>query len=195
MFPTGGFDGPRRGSEGRQIRLGSARRRCGGDLVLFFPVFGIRRRHLGTGTPDRLHKGRALLAQNALHTADGVTFAVKQMAHAAQQIDIFGTIKAPTATAFHRPNLREPAFPETQHVLRHVDFVGDLADGAECPRRFVHWPVPRKDSRSLPPRYGVTSAAASELIRCLRIAEGLNTITRRGEIGTSLPVFGFRPIR
>src|SRR5215203_5018644 len=35
----------------------------------------------------------------------------------------------------------------------------------------------------------------NELMRCLRIAEGLNTITRRGEIGTSLPVFGLRPIR
>src|SRR5712691_1769488 len=34
----------------------------------------------------------------------------------------------------------------------------------------------------------------SALIRCLRIAEGLNTITRRGEIGTSLPVLGLRPI-
>ena len=33
------------------------------------------------------------------------------------------------------------------------------------------------------------------LIRCLRMADGLNTITRRGEIGTSLPVFGFRPMR
>src|SRR5262249_37634400 len=32
-------------------------------------------------------------------------------------------------------------------------------------------------------------------MRCLRIAEGLNTITRRGEIGTSVPVFGFLPIR
>src|SRR5215510_9555174 len=33
------------------------------------------------------------------------------------------------------------------------------------------------------------------LIRCLRIAEGLKTMTRRGEIGTSLPVLGLRPIR
>src|ERR1043166_3978359 len=31
-------------------------------------------------------------------------------------------------------------------------------------------------------------------MRCLRIADGLNTITRRGEIGTSVPVFGLRPI-
>ncbi len=34
----------------------------------------------------------------------------------------------------------------------------------------------------------------SALMRCLRIADGLNTITRRGEIGTSVPVFGLRPI-
>src|ERR1700730_8214553 len=41
-------------------------------------------------------------------------------------------------------------------------------------------------------RYLISSP--SGLMRCLRIADGLNTITRRGEIGTSLPVFGFRPI-
>ena len=33
------------------------------------------------------------------------------------------------------------------------------------------------------------------MIRCFRIADGLNTITRRGEIGTSVPVFGLRPMR
>src|SRR5438045_7934499 len=38
-------------------------------------------------------------------------------------------------------------------------------------------------------------SAPPVLIRCLRIAEGLNTITRRGEIGTSLPVFGLRATR
>src|SRR5258708_18623282 len=32
-------------------------------------------------------------------------------------------------------------------------------------------------------------------MRCLRIADGLNTITRRGEIGTSVPVLGLRPMR
>jgi hypothetical protein len=34
-----------------------------------------------------------------------------------------------------------------------------------------------------------------ELIRCLRVADGLNTITRRAEIGTSSPVFGLRRMR
>src|SRR5512135_3247695 len=32
-------------------------------------------------------------------------------------------------------------------------------------------------------------------MRCFRIADGLKTITLRGEIGTSLPVFGLRPMR
>jgi hypothetical protein len=33
------------------------------------------------------------------------------------------------------------------------------------------------------------------LIRCFRMADGLNTITRRGEIASSAAVFGVRPIR
>jgi len=36
-------------------------------------------------------------------------------------------------------------------------------------------------------------APESALMRCLRIVEGLNTTTRRGEIGTSSPVLGLRP--
>src|SRR5580698_2734473 len=43
--------------------------------------------------------------------------------------------------------------------------------------------------------YCAAPPSGSELIRCLRIADGLNTMTRRGEIGTSLPVLGLRPIR
>jgi hypothetical protein len=37
-------------------------------------------------------------------------------------------------------------------------------------------------------------ALESALMHCLRIADGLNTITRRGEIGTSLAVLKLRPI-
>src|SRR5271166_3058123 len=52
----------------------------------------------------------------------------------------------------------------------------------------------------LNPEFAIKLAArgvgtsGSALMRCLRIADGLNTITRRGEIGTSLPVLGLRPI-
>src|SRR5262249_60227474 len=45
------------------------------------------------------------------------------------------------------------------------------------------------------PQVYLVASFSELLIRCLRIAEGLNTITRRGEIGTSLPVLGFRPTR
>src|ERR1700733_9294532 len=45
-------------------------------------------------------------------------------------------------------------------------------------------------------RYSASSSPVSTpLMRCLRIADGLDTMTRRGEIGTSLPVFGLRPMR
>src|SRR5204863_9390398 len=50
----------------------------------------------------------------------------------------------------------------------------------------------RNASGALSTRYFVSAGAV--LMRCLRIAEGLNTITRRGEIGTSVPVLGLRPI-
>jgi hypothetical protein len=43
--------------------------------------------------------------------------------------------------------------------------------------------------------YSPTPPRLWPLIRCFRIADGVNTITRRGEFGTSEPVFGLRPIR
>jgi hypothetical protein len=39
---------------------------------------------------------------------------------------------------------------------------------------------------------GLASPVPLPLMRCFNIADGLNTITRRGEIGTSVPVFGLR---
>src|ERR1700749_3025899 len=42
---------------------------------------------------------------------------------------------------------------------------------------------------------GVSAPARFPLICCFRMEDGLNTNTRRGEIGTSVPVFGLRPIR
>ena len=79
----------------------------------------------------------ALLAQDALHAADGVALAVEQMADAAQQIDVVGPVIAPPAAALHRLDVAEAAFPETQHVLRQIEFVRHFADGAKCVRRLV----------------------------------------------------------
>src|SRR6266849_4590505 len=63
---------------------------------------------------------------------------------------------------------------------------------------FDAWSYPKRSAtfrnHAMDPRYRYLTSSASALMRCLRIADGLNTITRRGEIGTSLPVLGLRPI-
>src|SRR5919197_599133 len=75
---------------------------------------------------------------NSLHAADGIALAVEQMADAAQEIEVVGAVVAASAAALHRLDLAEAAFPEPQHVLRNVELLRDLTDGAECFRRFVH---------------------------------------------------------
>src|SRR5690348_11797902 len=109
------------------------------------------------------------------------------MTDTAQEVDVVGPVIAASATAFHRTDMGETALPKPQNVLRHVDLIGDFADGAKSVRRFFQVQRPRA--------HGASAPSVSELMRCLRIADGLNTITRRGEIGTSLPVLGLRPMR
>src|SRR5262245_2978977 len=68
--------------------------------------------------PHFLHELRALLAQNSLHAADGVTLAVKQVAYPPQEVDVVRPIVAASSATFHRLNFMEAALPKTQHVLR-----------------------------------------------------------------------------
>src|SRR5262245_3132643 len=168
---------------------------------------GLRR----TGLPDILHEFLTLLPQNALNAPDGIALAIEQMAYAAQQIDILRPIETPASAPLHGPDFVEATFPEPQHVLWNCEFCGDFADGAERVRGLVHAVLPNRTRAGLPsqprPRNCTWSmmtlrlrylssagCSGSALIRCFRMAEGLNTITRRGEIGTSLPVLGLRPI-
>jgi hypothetical protein len=60
------------------------------------------------------------------------------MPDTAEQVDIVRPVITAAAGALHRPDLRETAFPEPQHVLRNIQFVGNLADGAESVWRLVH---------------------------------------------------------
>jgi hypothetical protein len=100
------------------------RRRRGSPIV---------RRHSlhRAGLPRRRDEGDALLLQQALHTADGEALAVEEYADAAQEVHVLGPIIAPAAAALHRPDLREARLPEAQHVLRQIEGLGDLADGAK----------------------------------------------------------------
>src|SRR5262249_3840025 len=91
----------------------------------------------GLPLPHRLDGPDALLAQDALHPANGVAVRVKQPPDAAQKINILRTIIAPAAAALHRPDMRETTLPEPQHMLWQIKFVCDLADGAECVGRLV----------------------------------------------------------
>jgi hypothetical protein len=77
--------------------------------------------------------GNALLAQNALHTLDGVPFIVEQMANALQKRDITWPIVPPAARALHRLDLTEAGFPETQDMLRQVQSIRRFA---YCAKRF-----------------------------------------------------------
>jgi hypothetical protein len=77
--------------------------------------------------------GNALLAQNALHTFDGVTFIIKQVANALQERDVRGPVVASATRALHRLDLAKAGFPETKHMLWQVQNVRRFA---YCAKRF-----------------------------------------------------------
>ena len=138
--------------------------------------------------------GRALLAQQLLHPFDRVAFAVEKLLDRAQEFDVVGPIVAPAAAALERLDLRKSCFPEAQHVLRQLHVFGDFADRAESFGALVHG-VSLASPRPRSPSAGALTSAGSALIRDFNTLDGLKTITRRGRIGTSTPVFGLRPMR
>src|SRR5690242_9079867 len=87
--------------------------------------------------PDSLNEFRALLAQYPLHSANGVAFAIEQVAYSAEQIDIVGAVVPPPTATLHRFDLVKAAFPKAQHVLRQIEFVGHFTDGTKCIWRLV----------------------------------------------------------
>src|SRR5215475_10107353 len=112
----------------------------GGAFIL--GIGGVLRRLRCAVAPHRLYKTRSLIAQDALHAADRVALAVKQMVDAAQEIHIIRSVVAAPAATFHWPDLGESAFPEPQHVLRDIEIACHLADGAESVRRLFQEPPP-----------------------------------------------------
>ena len=94
------------------------------------------RRRFGA-TADIGDMAKPTLLQDLLNTLDGEAIMIKQSTDAFEQIDIFGPVITPAASALDRLDLCETAFPETQHMLRHVEFTRDFTDGAESFRRLV----------------------------------------------------------
>lgn len=60
----------------------------------------------------------ALLLEDALDALDGETLVVEKVADTLEQLNVIGAIIAPTTATLEWLDLREPRFPETQHMLR-----------------------------------------------------------------------------
>ena len=91
--------------------------------------------------PLLLRQASTAFLQKALHALDGVAVLVEQRADAAQEIDVLRPVVTPAAAALERANLAELAFPEPQHVLRHVELGRNLADRAKRLRRLFNPPL------------------------------------------------------
>ena len=122
-----------------------------------------------------------------LHTVAILSGVAQASPYRGFQINVVGTIVSAPAASLERLDLGEAGLPEPQHVLRQFEILGNLADRPKGVRALVH-----DGSRQA---YLSSSATCSPLIRAFRTFEGLNTMTRRGSIGTSIPVFGLRPMR
>ena len=79
-----------------------------------------------------------LFAQDFLHPPDRHAFVMQQPLDAGQQRHIGGAIVAPPARTFDRPDLRKPAFPESQHMRGRLERFGNFTDGAKGLGRLVH---------------------------------------------------------
>lgn len=71
----------------------------------------------GSVFPNRHDMARALLLEDALDALDGETLIVEQMTDALEELYVIGAVITPPAAALERLDLREPRFPETQHML------------------------------------------------------------------------------
>src|ERR1051325_5910561 len=70
-------------------------------------------------------------AHQPLHALDRITLVIQQAANLAQQLHVLGSVIAPPAAPFQRPDLWELGLPETQDMLWNLELVGAPADGAK----------------------------------------------------------------
>ena len=80
--------------------------------------------------------------QDRYDVADAHEYHEDKFAVLLTQLDIIAPVVAAATAALHRLDLGEPRLPESQHVLRHVQFVSNLADGAKCVWRLVQGHAP-----------------------------------------------------
>src|SRR5262249_22547297 len=67
-----------------------------------------------------LRQAATALPEEALHALGGVSLVIEQRTDTAKEVNVLRPVIAPAAAPLERTNLRELAFPEPQHVLRHI---------------------------------------------------------------------------
>ena len=83
-----------------------------------------------------------LFADDLLGALDGHPVFVQELFDPADKLHVGGAIVTAAARAFHRLDLCELAFPETQDMRLKVKPVRDLANGAKCIGGLAHLSVP-----------------------------------------------------
>src|SRR4051794_33697262 len=134
--------GPRLGIE--RLRFALRFRRDGGVQPVCRIDIGLRR-NAGSGIGSRGRRERAAdvrilagrdgtwraILQQLLHAPDRISVLIEPLPDPTQQPDVLGPVIASAAAAFHGSELRKLRLPETQHMRRKIEFVGNLSDGAK----------------------------------------------------------------
>ena len=83
------------------------------------------------------------LPEQLLDPAYRVSLLIQELSDLPQQLNVLRPIITAAASAFQRFDLTETGFPETEDMLRQVEVIGDLANGTEGVRPFLHvsWPL------------------------------------------------------
>jgi len=82
----------------------------------------------------------AIFLEELLDSFDSVALFIEKRAYTPQQFNVLRPVIAAPAASLERPNLSKFALPETQDMLRYVEFRGDLADS---PKRFRRLAIAR----------------------------------------------------
>ena len=82
----------------------------------------------------------AIFLEELLDSFDSVALFIEKRAYSPQQFNVLRPVIAAPAASLERPNLSKFALPETQDMLRYVEFRGDLADS---PKRFRRLAIAR----------------------------------------------------
>lgn len=110
-----------------QCQLG-LRRADWSDGHLLRRLAGCRMRGKRDGDLVRL----GLAFQNTLGAPDGEALLVEQPIDSARCLHVAGAVIAAVARALQRSQLRKTRLPIAQDVLRHTEFLGELANCQKC---------------------------------------------------------------